>query len=122
MDKMYLSGLRFFGYHGALKEEQVLGQIFIVDLVLHLSLEEAGQNDDLTQSVHYGLVYEEVKKIVEGAPVKLIETVAHNVSNAVLLKFNHIEALTVKVIKPNPPINGHYDSVAVEITRGRVRD
>ncbi|MDV2686994.1 dihydroneopterin aldolase, partial [Alkalihalophilus lindianensis] len=34
-------------------------------------------------------------------------------------KFPLVHEVTVKVIKPDPPIPGHYQSVAVEITRGR---
>ncbi|WP_042761217.1 dihydroneopterin aldolase, partial [Streptococcus sobrinus] len=31
MDKILLKGCRFYGYHGALPEENRLGQIFVVD-------------------------------------------------------------------------------------------
>ena len=119
MDKIYLNGLQFYGYHGALKEENTLGQTFTVDLVLELDLKEAGTNDDLDATVHYGHVYEAVKAVVEGEPLKLIEAVAERVSEKVLQAFPLIHQLTVKVIKPNPPIPGHYESVAVEMTRGR---
>jgi len=30
-----------------------------------------------------------------------------------------VQACTIKVTKPNPPIAGHYESVAVEIHRER---
>lgn len=119
MDKIYLNGLQFYGYHGALKEENTLGQTFTVDLVLELDLKEAGTNDALEATVHYGHVYETVKTVVEGKPLKLIEAVAERVSEKVLQAFPLIHQLTVKVIKPNPPIPGHYESVAVEMTRGR---
>lgn len=122
MDKIFLNGLSFYAYHGALKEENVLGQVFKVDLVLELDLAKAGKNDDLSQTVHYGHVYEAVKCIVEGEPLKLIEAVAEKVSEAVLKQFPQIKQLTVKLTKPTPPIPGHYDSVAVEIVRGRNND
>ncbi|GEN57949.1 7,8-dihydroneopterin aldolase [Halolactibacillus alkaliphilus] len=122
MDKIFLNGLSFYAYHGALKEENILGQVFKVDLVLELDLAKAGENDDLSQTVHYGHVYETVKYIVEGEPLKLIEAVAEKVSEAVLKQFPQIKQLTVKLTKPTPPIPGHYDSVAVEIVRGRNND
>lgn len=122
MDKIYLNGLKFYGYHGAMKEENILGQTFIVDLILEVDLKEAGTNDDLEATVHYGHVYETVKAVVEGEPLKLIESVAERVSKKVLQAFPLIHQLTIKVIKPNPPIPGHYDSVAVEMTRGRESD
>lgn len=109
----------FYGYHGAIKEENVLGQRFVVDLELDVDLSKAGRNDALDASVHYGEVYDETKHIVEGKPYQLIEAVAEAVSTALLTRFLKIESLTVKVTKPNPPINGIYDSVAVSIYRKR---
>ena len=35
----------------------------------------------------------------------------------ILEQFAKIEQVSVKVVKPNPPIPGHYQSVAVEIIR-----
>jgi len=68
-------------------------------------------------SVHYGHVYEKVKSIVEGTPVNLIETLAEKVAEQLLASFDLLQACRVRLIKPDPPIPGHYDSVAVEIYR-----
>jgi 7,8-dihydroneopterin aldolase/epimerase/oxygenase len=119
MDKIYVNNMRFYGYHGVFGEEQKLGQRFNVDAVLSLDLSKAGLTDDLEQTVHYGEVYNAVKEIVEGEPVKLLETLAETISASLLGRFTLIDEVTIKVIKPDPPIPGHYDSVAVEITRGR---
>ena len=32
MDKIYLNGMKFYGYHGVFPEENKLGQRFYVDL------------------------------------------------------------------------------------------
>lgn len=119
MDKIYLNNLSFYGYHGVLSEETKLGQRFNVDVVLELDLSEAGRTDDLKNSVNYAEVYEAVKGIVEGSPKKLIESVAEAIADIILKKFLLIDTCLVRVIKPDPPIHGHYDSVAVEITRTR---
>lgn len=119
MDKIYLNQLSFYGYHGVLKEETELGQIFKVDLELFLSLHKAGQTDQMEDSIHYGEVYNQVKEVVEGKPSALIEAVAENVAKKLLAEHILLEACKVKVIKPNPPIAGHYESVAVEIYRER---
>ncbi|HET7615314.1 MAG TPA: dihydroneopterin aldolase, partial [Bacillales bacterium] len=55
----------------------------------------------------------------EGEPKKLVETLTELIAEQVLTEFPMIERCTVKVIKPDPPIPGHYDSVAVEMTRER---
>jgi dihydroneopterin aldolase len=119
MDKIFVNGMKFYGYHGVFPEEQKLGQRFNVDVALTLDLSKAGQTDDLHETVNYKEVYDAVKEIIEGNSVKLLESLAESVAASLLGKFTSIDETTVKVIKPDPPIPGHYDSVAVEITRGR---
>lgn len=117
MDKIYLNELEFYGYHGVLPEENRLGQRFRVSLILEIDLRNAGKSDDLTDTVSYAEVYELCKKIVEGKPYRLLEAVADKIAFSILSHFPLIDQTTVKVIKPDPPIPGHYQSVAVEITR-----
>lgn len=119
MDKIHLNKMEFYGFHGVFPEENRLGQRFLVDMTVEIDLSIAGENDDLQQSINYAELYETCKKIVEGKPYKLIEAVAEKIASTCLKKFPEIEGLTVKVIKPDPPIQGHFQSVAVEITRGR---
>ncbi|EAE7466791.1 dihydroneopterin aldolase [Listeria monocytogenes] len=119
MDKIYLNELVFYGYHGVLAEETKLGQTFRVSLILGLSTKKAGISDSVEDTVSYADVYETVKEIVEGKPFKLIEALAEKIASEVLTGYPLLEEVTVKLIKPNPPIPGHYDSVAVEIERKR---
>ncbi|EIP7674781.1 dihydroneopterin aldolase [Listeria monocytogenes] len=119
MDKIYLNELVFYGYHGVLAEETKLGQTFRVSLILGLSTKKAGISDSVDDTVSYAEVYETVKEIVEGTPFKLIEALAEKIATEVLTGYPLLEEVTVKLIKPNPPIPGHCDSVAVEIERKR---
>lgn len=118
-DKIYLNQLAFYGYHGLFPEEKKLGQRFVVDIVLYLDISVAGNSGHMHDSVHYGEVFEVVEQIVEGASIDLIEELTEKIARLILAKFSLVEALTVKVTKPDPPINGHYASVAVEIYRER---
>lgn len=111
--------MEFFGYHGVFPEENKLGQRFAVDLAVSVDLKQAGETDDLNYSVNYGELYQVCKGIVEGTPYKLIEAVAEKIAAVILQTFSLVSDVTVKVIKPDPPIPGHYQSVAVEITRRR---
>lgn len=119
MDKIYVNQMEFYGFHGVLPEENKLGQRFIVDLIVKLDLKKAGQSDQLEHSINYAELYKICQSIVEGNPVKLIETVAEKIAGSILSEFTCATEVTVKVIKPAPPIKGHYQSVAIEITRGR---
>ncbi|MCF3944447.1 dihydroneopterin aldolase [Oceanobacillus alkalisoli] len=117
MDKIILKQLQFYGYHGLFPEERKLGQRFTVDLELFLDLYQAGTTDAMEDSVHYGEVFEVVQSIVEGEPKNLIEAVAETIAARLLGNFQLLSACRVQVTKPNPPINGQYHSVAVEIYR-----
>lgn len=119
IDKIYVNQMKFYGYHGVFPEETKLGQRFVIDLTVELDLSNAGQSDDLTQSVNYADLYNTCQQVVEKETHKLVETVAERIAADVLGNFPLIERCTVKAIKPDPPIPGHYESVAVEITRSR---
>ena len=98
-----------------------MGQRYRVDLTVYLDLRSAGETDDLNKSVNYAEIYTLCKDVVEGKPFKLIEAVAEKIAVDVFANHEKIQACTVKVIKPDPPIPGHYQSVAVEIARERER-
>jgi 7,8-dihydroneopterin aldolase/epimerase/oxygenase len=117
MDKIFLNQMEFYGYHGVFPEETKLGQRFIVDVVLETNLKEAGKTDDLTKTINYAEIYETVKEVVEGPPFKLVEAVAEKIAENILRQFSLVSICTIKLIKPNPPIAGHYHSVAIEIVR-----
>ncbi|MFD2923477.1 dihydroneopterin aldolase [Halobacillus naozhouensis] len=122
MDKIYLNGMEFWGYHGLFPEENKLGQRFYVDLELELDLKPAAQKDDMDQSINYGEIYEVTKTVVEGEAAKLVETIAEQLAQQLLQSFSLLEACRVKVTKPDPPIPGHYKSVAIDIYRSRRDD
>ncbi|HEY3364196.1 MAG TPA: 2-amino-4-hydroxy-6-hydroxymethyldihydropteridine diphosphokinase [Symbiobacteriaceae bacterium] len=118
-DRIVLSGMRFFGYHGVLPEENRLGQTFFVDVELYAGLQAAGAADDLRETINYAEVYALTKEILEGPSLKLIEAVAERVAQAVL-KAHPVSAIVVRVHKPGAPIPGHFDDVTVEIRRRRL--
>jgi len=119
MDRMLLKKMVFFGYHGVIPEENRLGQKYIVDLVLHLDLRRAAATDDVADTVNYAEVHALLKKIVEGPPVKLIETLAENIARALLGTYTSINEAVVSVTKPNPPFDITFDGVTVELRRKR---
>ncbi|HZJ84197.1 MAG TPA: dihydroneopterin aldolase [Syntrophomonadaceae bacterium] len=116
MDKILIKGLEFVACHGVMPEEKVIAQKFIIDLELHKDLTLAGQTDDLSNTINYVHIYEEVKDIVENNSFNLIEKMAEHIAQVILEK-HLIEAIKVVVYKPNAPIKGRFDYFAVEIFR-----
>lgn len=118
LDRIVLTGLRASAFHGVLEHERQNGQVFLIDVTVHLSLREAASSDDLDDTVHYGVLAEKVVAAVESDPVDLIETVAERVAT-VALSFARVDVVDVTVHKPNAPITVPFDDVSVSITRGR---
>jgi dihydroneopterin aldolase len=119
MDRMMLKRMVFYGYHGVYPEENRLGQKYIVDLDLGLDLSRAAQSDDVADTINYADIHAVVKAIVEGAPVKLIETLTEKIASALLGTYTSIIKATVSVTKPNPPFDITFDGVTVELRRQR---
>ncbi|ANS76353.1 dienelactone hydrolase [Paenibacillus yonginensis] len=119
MDKMVLRRMEYYGYHGVFEEERKLGQRFYVDLELQMDLREAGVSDDLSKTVNYAEIHERVKAIVEKKSFKLIEALAEHIASDLLDTYTVIDALTVKLTKPHPPFDIHFEGVTVELFRTR---
>ncbi|MCR5176329.1 MAG: dihydroneopterin aldolase [Anaerovibrio sp.] len=119
MDSIYLSGMEFYGRHGALPEENTLGQRFIVDLIMYIDLHNAGATDCLDETVNYAAVFDRVRRIVEGSPVKLLERLADRIAHEIFRGFDLIEGLEVIIHKPGAPIQGVFKDVSIRLVRNR---
>lgn len=119
MDKILLKDCRFYGYHGAFSEEQVLGQIFVVDCELGVDLEAASQSDALEDTVHYGMVFETIKAQVETQKYRLIERLAGAIVEDIFATYLPVKTISLTIKKENPPIAGHYAYVGVSLERSR---
>ncbi|NBR93394.1 MAG: dihydroneopterin aldolase [Actinobacteria bacterium] len=119
MDKIIITGIRAFGFHGVLAEERKKGQDFVVDIELKLNLNSAIKSDDLSKSVNYAEVAEIVKEKVEGAPLNLIEALAGKIGDEILKKFRRVQHVLVTVHKPEAPVPVEFLDVSVVVERKR---
>lgn len=118
MDKIKIEDLEVFAHHGVFPEENENGQNFYINAELYLETRKAGLSDDLTLSVHYGEVSHFMNDFMKSHTYKLIETVAEQMAEAVLLQFPLIESIKLEIRKPSAPIGLPFRSVSVEIERG----
>lgn len=119
MDKIQLTGIRAYGYTGALPEENVLGQWFEAAVTLYLDLSVATHSDRLADTHNYCTVVEQTQQIIREQRFALIERLAGEIARTALATDARIQRVTVQVIKPTPPIPNFGGQVAVEITRDR---
>ncbi len=118
-DRIVLEGMQFYGYHGVNPEERVLGQAYIVDLAVELDLSVPGKSDQLEDTINYTHLYKAVKSVVEGEPCNLLEAAAQAIVDRVLGEFP-VEAVSVTLKKPRPPVRGSViENAVVEIYRQR---
>jgi len=117
-DKILLTAIGFYGYHGDLPEERELGQRFRVDLELFLDTRPAARQDRLEATVDYARVVQRVREIGRTERYRLVESLAERIAAALLDEFT-VEAVRVRLIKPHPPIPATVEGVGVEIFRRR---
>lgn len=118
-DQIVLKGMTFHGYHGALPEENVLGQKFVVDATLWADLAAAGRSDNLQDTIDYSKAYSTIQAVVQGPPRALQEAVAEDVAQQLLLLDARVSAVQVYIRKPHVALSGVLDSVGIQLFRTR---
>ena len=53
LDRITLTGLTAYGYHGVLHREKREGQRFVTDVVMHVDAASPAESDDLALTVNY---------------------------------------------------------------------
>ena len=117
MDEIRVKNLEVFCHHGVYKEENVLGQKFLVNIVSKVDTRAAGKTDELELSVSYGDICRCVKKEMTKQNDKLLERVAERLAECILLQFPLIKEVEIEVKKPWAPVLMHVDYTSVKIKR-----
>lgn len=118
MDIIRIDNLEVYAYHGAYDEEKEKGQYFYVNAELYTNTRKAGMNDDLDASTNYGTVCDFIHDFMTKHTYDLIETVAEQLAQALLLEFKLVKSVLLEIRKPHAPIEKEFESVSVEIERG----
>lgn len=118
-DRIELTGVVAYGHHGVLDSEKAQGQTFSVDIVCWLNTADAARDDDLTKTLNYAELAELAHGIVTGPPRDLIETVAGEIAEEILSRYELPHAVEVTVHKPHAPIAVPFDDVAIVARRSR---
>ena len=90
----------------------------MLDIVLCLDLRRAGESDALEDTVNYAEAVELIRHTVCDTKNQLIERVAARVAKALLRQYPLTE-VTVRLRKPQAPVDAVFADMAVEITRRR---
>lgn len=115
-DRIELTGLECYGYHGVFDHEKRDGQKFLVDITCWLSF---SPNDDLAETINYAELADLAAGFVEGEPYDLIETIASRIADAAMQSYEQLFAVEVTVHKPQAPIERNFGDVAVVARRSK---
>ena len=118
MGKIYLKGIKIYAYHGCLKEENIIGSYYKVNLMVKTNLEKPSKSDLLIDTIDYSTLYEIVEKEMS-IKSSLIEHVCDRILNVIFKTFPSVLKATIEVSKLNPPIDGDIKKVSVKKKRKR---
>ena len=109
----------FYGYHGVRSEEQSVGGKFEADVDIYTDFREAAKKDDLDKTIDYHKVYSFMYHLALDQKYYLIESLAVKIADELLLRFEKIVKVAVRVRKNNPPLGGVVDCVEIEVVKER---
>lgn len=112
--KIYLRNVRFHAFHGVLPQEGIVGNDYLVNLVLDYDFSSAMKTDDLQGTLNYAEVYQKVREEM-AVPSKLLEHVAGRIAHRLFSDFPEIQKLQLFITKVNPPMGADSDGAGVEV-------
>lgn len=98
-DAIRITGMRFWGKHGANPGEHDRGQPIDVDLEIAIDAATSSSSDALADTVDYDQLYRTCERIVTQESFALLEALAGRIAQA-CLRDARIGEVTVRVRKP----------------------
>ncbi len=115
MDKIHIEGLEVLSLIGVYDWERQYQQRLIVDVVLNVDLAKAAESDDVTFTLNYAEVAQGLSEFAAKSEFKLIEALASNMVDWLLITFPVLQKVQLKLSKPD--ILATANNVAVEFSR-----
>jgi dihydroneopterin aldolase len=116
MGQIQIENMEFYSFHGHFREEQIVGNKFIVNLTIETDMKAPSRSDNLKDAVDYQKVYQIIKLQMEKKS-HLLENIAGRIIDGIYSEMSGINRITVKVSKMNPPMGGKIGSVSVLMSR-----
>lgn len=118
MAYIHLHDMEFYAYHGHFKEEQRVGNRFIVNVKLKTDITEAAQSDNLDDAMDYQKVYKLIEEEMKQKSY-LIEPLLMRTVKRLFNEFKQLEYLELEISKLNPPLGGRVERVSLEWSGNR---
>ena len=112
--RIYLKNIRFHAYHGVLQQERIVGNDYVVNLVVDYDFTSAMKTDELSATINYAELYEIIKEEM-AIPSKLLEHVVGRIGKRVFSEYSAIRQIQLAITKENPPFGADCDGAGVEV-------
>ena len=112
--RSYLKNVRFHAYHGVLQQERIVGNDYVVNLVVDYDFTSAMETDELSATINYAELYEIIKEEM-AIPSKLLEHVVGRIGKRVFSEYSAIRQIQLAITKENPPFGADCDGAGVEV-------
>ncbi len=109
MGLIQIENMEFYSFHGHFKEEQIVGNKFIVDLTIETDMKVPSETDNLRDAVDYQRIYL-ITKLQMEKKSHLLEHIAGRIIDAIYAEMKGILKVTVKVSK-DESAHGRQDRV-----------
>jgi dihydroneopterin aldolase len=116
MGVIRIEQMEFYSYHGHFEEERIVGNKFVLDLMMETDCEKASQTDELADALDYQLAYELVREEMKQKSY-LLEHIARRILDTLFKNFDNLDRAEIKVSKINPPMGGKMKAVSVALSR-----
>ena len=114
MDKVVIKNLLARGIIGVYDWEREKPQEILINITLFGDLSQAGESDDINNSINYKTVAKGAQNLAENCQRLTVEALAHDIANF-CLETPCVEKVSVRVEKPGAV--RFAESVGVEIER-----
>ncbi len=116
MGLIEIEGMEFYAYHGHYKEEQIVGNKFLINLKIETDCSKASRSDDIEDAVNYQTAYKIIKSEMQKKS-NLLENIAGRILDALHEEFDNTKSISIKVSKMNPPMGGKIKKVSITMTK-----
>lgn len=116
MGLIHLEEMEFYAYHGHFREEQIVGNRFLVDLKIETVMDIPSNSDELEDAVNYQTAYKLVRREM-AKKSKLLENIAGRILKSIHEELNGVVSAEVTIRKMNPPMGGKMKAVSVTLRK-----
>ena len=115
-DKIKVSNMIFYAYHGTSSAERKTGNRFEVDVEVQADLSKAAETDKLADTISYTRIYHMTNELFGFKKYNLIEKVGYLLADQIMQEFSP-EKVIIKNRKKIHPSPGNLDHVEIEIEK-----